>query len=83
MIEVLKHGEKKETARIITTRCPECGCVFRFNDDEDTYHSRIFCEDRIDCPDCGHTIKVHDTSSMLDHPEFVFCECLDEYAPDA
>ena len=78
MIEVIKHGNKPRQ-NTVTTRCPECGCIFRFNPEEDTYHTRIFCEDRIDCPDCGHEISVHDTSSWNDDPERILCQVIDDY----
>ncbi len=74
MIEVLKHGNKKQ----IITRCPSCGCVFRFDDETDTYHDRIFCGDYVDCPECGEQIQVHDTSCHNDNPHNFECEIIDE-----
>jgi ribosomal protein S27E len=76
MIEVLKHGEKPKST-FVTTKCPECGCIFRFNVDEDTYHTRIFCEDRVDCPDCGQYITVHDTSCWNKDIERIICPNID------
>ena len=79
MIEIIKHGDI-ETMKNITTRCPECGCIFKFNVDNDTYHERIFCEDRVDCPDCGNAIKVRDTSCWNDDPDRIFCEIVEDEA---
>ena len=82
MIEIIKHGNK-EKYWSVTTRCPECGCIFKFNPFEDTYHERIFCEDRVDCPDCGNEITVHNTSCWNDDPERVVCEIIkDEIIDD-
>lgn len=77
MIEIIKHGNK-EKYWSVTTRCPECGCIFKFNPLEDTYHERVFCEDRINCPDCGNEITVYDTSCWNDDPERVVCEVVED-----
>ena len=73
MIKIIKHGkELKEPKKdIITTRCPECGCIFKID------HNRIFCKDYIYCPDCWEEIIVHDTSSITsDDPNKIMCEIL-------
>lgn len=77
MIEILKHGSHPRM-KTATTKCPECGCIFRFDPTKDTYHTRIFCEDRVDCPDCGYEIKVHDTSCWNDDQERIFCQVIDD-----
>lgn len=75
MIEVIKHG--KEVVRgIVITRCPNCGCVFKFTDAEDTGHDTIACEDFVNCPDCGGRVTVHDTSCWNDNPNAYVCEVL-------
>lgn len=76
MIEVIKHG--KEVARgIIITRCPNCGCMFKFHDGEDTSDDeirRVF----VICPDCEEHIAVHNTSCWNDNPNAYMCEVLNE-----
>lgn len=77
MIEVIKHG--KEVAEgIVLTRCPNCGCVFKFTDGEDTYHDRIECEDFVICPDCKERVTVHNTSCWNDNPDAYVCEVLNK-----
>ena len=73
MIEVLESGEVTKTSPIVITKCPKCGCLFRFNADEDVYHERIWCEDRIDCPECGEEITVRNTSCWVDDPDAIVC----------
>lgn len=83
MIEVIKHGKQRKP-KVIATKCFNCGCVFKFDVDEDTYHSRIYCGDFVDCPDCGQDICVHNTSSIAHvDPDEIVCEIvdIDEYAP--
>lgn len=75
MIELIKHGKEKYS--VVATRCPECGCIFKFTPSEDTYHVRALCEDRIDCPDCGCAITVFDTSFDNDDPDHVLCEIIE------
>ena len=81
-VEVLKHGKPGKSNNVVT-RCPECGCIFKFDHEHDIYHSRIYCRDYIDCPDCECQITVHDTSCHSDDIHRVLCEVLDEdeYAP--
>ena len=77
MIEVIKHG--KEVVRgVVITRCPNCGCVFKFRDAEDTGHDTIACEDFVICPDCEERVTVHDTSCWNDNPNAYVCEVLNE-----
>lgn len=76
MIEVIKHGH--HPTNIVTTKCPECGCIFKFDHMEDTYHERIFCEDRVDCPECGKPITVHDTSCWNDNINRVLCPVISD-----
>lgn len=73
MVEVLKSGEVEKTSPIVITKCPKCGCLFRFNADEDVYHERIWCEDRIDCPECGMEITVRNTSCWVDDTDAIIC----------
>lgn len=75
MIEVIKHG-KEVAGGVVITRCPTCGCVFKFHDGEDTYHDRIECIDCVICPDCEEPVIVHDTSCWNDNPNAYVCEVL-------
>ena len=85
MIEIIKHGTQPKHL-VIATKCFNCGCVFKFDVDDDTYHDRLYCGDFVNCPECGQDILVHNTSSM-DHadPDKIVCDVVDvkEYAPEA
>jgi DNA-directed RNA polymerase subunit RPC12/RpoP len=77
MIEVIKHG-KPQFSRVVTTKCPNCDCIFKFNVDEDTYHDRIWCGDFIECPDCGEKIMVRDTSAWCGNdPDRIICDVVE------
>ena len=80
MINVIKHGNLPKPKEI-TTKCPECGCIFTFNLEEDTYHCKFSCRDLIDCPDCGNKIAVRGTGSFDDYDK-ILCEQVD-YVPEA
>ena len=74
MIEIIKHGDKDKYWSV-TTKCPKCGCIFRFNPYGDTYHTDFYDEDRIDCPDCDYEIVVFDGES---EPDSIICNVIEE-----
>ena len=66
MIEIIKFGHIK------TTKCKECGCLFKYHDKDDTtvIEDVVFSTDIrhsiekrviINCPQCNHEILLEAT----------------------
>ena len=57
MIKIITHGKYTEKIRFCT--CPDCGCVFEFNEITDTVN--LFGRDDaafITCPECRKNINL-------------------------
>ena len=75
MIEILKHGINPDK-RQVTTKCPKCGCIFKFEDGEDTFYDDAVCIDYVECPECTELITVHYSSSR--NPSKFECDIINE-----
>lgn len=73
---VKKHG--KYQPYTITTKCPECGCVFEFDPWDDTVYDSIWDESVVNCPECDYVIRVFDGTLWNGDPESICCEVLNE-----
>lgn len=56
MITIIKHGQ----TQMHELTCPQCGCIFRFtNDDLRIFRGTTILE-IIDCPDCGEPLLMEE-----------------------
>lgn len=68
-MEIIKPGDlsRIKLLRYYRAECPECGCVFRFNDREmdrscGAWHSSA----SVECPCCHENINYHSRNVVLE-----------------
>lgn len=60
MKKIIKQGKKPKVYKTIyRTTCPNCGCVFEFENEDITGEKRINGSKSVTCPFCNHTIVLY------------------------
>ena len=52
-MKIIKHGESKTEQKEYELKCPNCGCQFKFTDEEiEAQEKKLDGDAWIHCPDC-------------------------------